>query len=76
MQTGTYLISALIQNYLMVYSLGPGVRQMSTVIKFYFTERPGPTRVWIYEFWTFINFQRLALTANPTGWNYRSVRAL
>lgn len=39
MRTGTYLISALILNYLMVCSVRPGVRQMSTVIKFYFTER-------------------------------------
>lgn len=39
MQTGTYLISALILNYLMGWSVRPGVRQMSTVIKFYLSVR-------------------------------------
>jgi hypothetical protein len=68
MRTGTYLISALILNYLMARPVGPGVRQMSTVIKFYFSERAVVgTRGWIYDFLTFINSQRLALTGSVRG---------
>lgn len=54
MRTGTYLISALILNYLMVCSVGPGVRQMSTVIKFYFRVR-GRTRLdlRVFDFYKF-----------------------
>lgn len=65
MRTGTYLISTLILNYLMAEAAGPGVRQMSTVIKFYFNSAMRRTLSRIYEFLTFINSQRLALTANP-----------
>lgn len=60
----------------MVVAAGPGVRQMSTVIKFYFNSTMRQTRFRIYEFLTFINSQRLALTANPSERNYRSVLAL
>lgn len=63
MRTETYLISALILNYWTGRSERPGVRQPSTVIKFYFTRPIGRAR--IYEILTFINSQRLALTANP-----------
>lgn len=76
MRTGTYLISTLILNYLMAVAAGPGVRQMSTVIKFYFNSAMRRTRTRIYEFLTFINSQRLALTGNPSRRNYRLVLAL
>lgn len=65
MRTGTYLISTLILNYLMAHS-GPGVRQMSTVIKFNLNEAVG-RRGQVYEFLTFINCRRLALTGQSVG---------
>lgn len=45
----------------------PGVRQMSTVIKFNLNGAVDRTRGQIYEFLTFINCQRVALTGNPSG---------
>lgn len=60
----------------MAVAAGPGVRQMSTVIKFYFNSAMRRTRTRIYEFLTFINSQRLALTGNPSRRNYRLVLAL
>lgn len=60
----------------MAVAAGPGVRQMSTVIKFYFNSAMRRIRTRIYEFLTFINSQRLALTGNPSRRNYRLVLAL
>lgn len=45
----------------------PGVRQISTVIKFYSIGAVVWTRGQIYVFLTFINCRRLALTGNPSG---------
>lgn len=67
MRTGIYLISTLILNYLMVSEVEPGVCQMSTVINFYLKSTFGETRGRIYEFLTFINSQRLALTGQSVG---------
>lgn len=54
---GTYLISALISNYFMVFceAPGPGVHQMSTVIKFYFTKRASgrPQDLRVFDFYKF-----------------------